>query len=196
MAYARVRADVRYHSGPGGFCNVAELEFYEASMLGWTLVCVILGLGAAYVIGGSFYGQRTRAVAGTSLLAAHPHHALWVEVAGLCSDGVAFARGGGQRRGGGGGGYQSVLSAREKRHDGKRTSSLEASGKKSSGGRKKEKKEKRQKERSAEGGEGAPATVATVTSAASGGSASRTAPPAPASGTQAGDGGRWVHIPS
>eukprot|EP01046_Picozoa_sp_COSAG06_P072653 COSAG06_NODE_21353_length_759_cov_10.760606_2_plen_31_part_01 len=31
MAYARVRADVRYHSGPGGFCNVAELEFYEAS---------------------------------------------------------------------------------------------------------------------------------------------------------------------
>ena len=81
MAYARVRADVRYHSGPGGFCNVAELEFYEASMLGWTLVCVILGLGAAYVIGGSFYGQRTRAVASTSLLAALPSHSCFGKVA-------------------------------------------------------------------------------------------------------------------
>ena len=188
------RTDIRYHSGPGGFCNVAEVEFYASSVWGWLMVALILGGGGGYVVAGGFYGQRLKGGAGgggvAALLAAHPHYTRWIEVAGLCEDGVAFARGGRP-------GYRSAptVAGREAHVGEKRSRSpgdKESLRKTSGGHSKKEKKEKKEKKDTKEAKGGGNAEPAAGRDSAPSSSA---ATPSVA-GTRAGDGGRWVHVPN
>lgn len=177
--------DIRYHSGPGGFCNVAELEFYAESRWGWVLACGIIVAGTIYAVGGVAYGERITGGggSGTSKLAAHPHYTRWIEIAGLCSDGVAFARGGGRRPG-----YHAVPSI-----DGKHDSIAPRQRSPRKAGQKKEKKTQKEKsEKTSKSKFDVGETVPTASSV-------RASSPAPATrtpGTKAGDGGRWVHVPS
>ena len=180
-------ADIRYHSGPGGFCNVAELEFYEASVWGWFVVSILSVGGVAYVLGGGVYGRRVSgAGGGRGLLTAHPHHTLWVEIIALCEDGVSFTRAGGRRAG-----YRPASPEVAKGHKRGRGASErgEHSLTSQSGGRsRKEKKEKKKKDR----------TTVTMGNLAAADTDSNNASPqlTPATGTRAGDGGRWVHVPN
>ena len=181
------RTDIRYHSGPGGFCNVAEVEFYASSVWGWLMVALILGGGGGYVVAGGLYGQRVKGGAGgggaAALLAAHPHYTRWIEVAGLCEDGVAFARGGRP-------GYRSAptVAEREKRSHSASQGHKESLRKTSGGHSKKEKKEKKEKKDAKGSSDAEP--LGSRDSAPSSQAAT------PVAGTRAGDGGRWIHVPN
>jgi hypothetical protein len=130
--------------------------------------------------------------AGAAMLTAHPHHSTWVEVAGLCEDGLAFARG---RRAG----YRatSIVADREKRSRGASQSDNESVRKTTAARSKKEKTVKREKKEKKEKVERTEAKAGGDTEAASGGSVNLApARTSPAVGTKAGDGGRWVHVPN
>lgn len=66
----------------------ATLNSWGSALLA-TLVCV----GAAYVGAGIFLGRRRRG-GGRPALQQHPHWSRWQELCVLCTDGLAFARGG------------------------------------------------------------------------------------------------------
>ena len=67
--------------------------------VGWTFVSALLGVMALYIGGGMLYswkvtGQRLR------FPESLPQYAMWLNIAGLVTDGVAFTSSGGRHRGG------------------------------------------------------------------------------------------------
>ena len=180
-------AFVRYHSPKGGFCNVAEIEFYPPSNFGWALSAVLLLGAATYVVGGVVLGKRAGGRAAG--LQAHPHYERWHKLRGLCLDGVRLVRSGGRARP-----TVAVAAAERARGyvsapdgDGNRTPSTKVSQKKE----KKEKKEKTQKKERSSKQDGKQKTGGDSPRSA----AAYTPAPVPApAGTAAADGGRWIHV--
>jgi hypothetical protein len=176
-----------------------------ASRLGGIFSAVVLVGGALYVGGGVVYGARAQGRGGGGggrrlMLSCHPHHGVWVQLAALVSDGIAFVRGRLLGGGGGGGGSRQRLlesggSARpshgerggkekkerkadkkedknkSRRHRRSSSGSSSGPGKESMGGR-------------AGSAEGLVAPVAAAPSSA----------PQQGINTPAGGGGRWVHV--
>ena len=70
-------------------------EGAAASVWGWAFVGTLAVAAAAYGAGGVYYGAKTRGVAAG--VGAHPHMQEWMQIAGLVTDGAAFALG---KRGG------------------------------------------------------------------------------------------------
>ena len=155
------------------------------SFLVWAGLCCAL-----YVGGGSVFGARASGRAPN--LRAHPHHTQWVDVAGLVSDGVAFARAAAQgrparetgRQQAGGGGYSAVRDHSRDDGAGSGRKQQEVEKSKSKHGHKKgHRKETRAKS-------GTPSTSSSGSPSAGDSEAAQSATPA-AAGTAAGDGGRW-----
>ena len=155
--------------------------------------------GGAYLAGGVFGPWSTgsrQGLAAKDMLRVHPHYLRWVEVGALVQDGVTYAkarRSGRpmpqrsraeqqEERGGRGDGGKRTDKRRKERREGGEKGERGASdgqGKRESRGSKKEKKAKGRE----------PELAEPLVSAAP-------AAPAPASGTAAGGGGRWVHVPN
>ena len=159
---------------------------------------VAFGLvSALYVGGGLAHGGRSgRAPQRHGLSSAHPHAEQWRSLQGLVRDGVVFARARaqGHQPGRAAGSAAPLLEVEEERRNrggssgGKEKTSKQRSGKKESKeGSSPQSGGERTSKRSSGGDRGndAAAAPAPVTSAG----------PA-AAGTQAGDGGRWVHVPN
>ena len=70
-------------------------EGAAASVWGWAFVGTLAVAAAAYGAGGVYYGAKTRGV--VAGVGAHPHMQEWMQIAGLVTDGAAFALG---KRGG------------------------------------------------------------------------------------------------
>jgi len=173
---------------------VAELEFYESSVLGWLLVFCILGGGMIYIGGGIAYGQRVQGGGGgrgSAMLTAHPHHSKWAELARLCKDGLAFARG---RRAG----YNAlpIVDEREKRGRSGGKGDNESVHKTTTARSKKEKKDKKDKKDKKETVERAGVNTGASDQVKAAAAGSVNPAPSSAVGTKAGDGGRWVHVPN
>ena len=140
---------------------------------GWAfLLAVFVGAGLYLGIGVA-YGKRRR-VAALGPLGAHPHAQLWLAVAGLAADGVAFAGRGGRGRGAARGGTPGGPGA--------------AGGGKAKKRAKKERKADKAKRSGGPEGHGQP-LLAEAAAPPEGGRGA-------AAGTAAGDGGRWVHVPT
>ena len=169
-------------------------------MWGMTFLIFATVAGAAYVGGGILAGSKT---GGGKGLSAHPHHGRWMELQGLVQDGVVFARARAQGRqpGRAGGSVAPLLEVKEERRkSGGGSGGKEKTSKSSAGKEKKESKEssssgnspkssgERKSKRSSGDDRGDAVVVPTAAAAAA------AAAPA-AAGTQAGDGGRWVHVP-
>jgi hypothetical protein len=169
-------------------------------------VLLVAIAAAIYAGGGTAYGSKTgggaRGGGGgrgqLGPLSAHPHASVWLEIAGLVADGVAFTRGGGgrpQRHAGrrvleGQGQGQEDLD--RKLLGGTRASS--AGGGSSSGGKKERNKEKQQKKKKSEKKEGSTGSAgksdgAGTTVGAPGTAAAQAAPAAKGKGS-------WVHVPN
>ena len=85
-----------------GFGKVSEVYIATgcpATLSSWgsALLATLVGVGAAYIGAGIFLGQRRRG-GGRPALQQHPHWPRWHELYVLCTDGLAFARGGFTRR--------------------------------------------------------------------------------------------------
>lgn len=152
------------------------------------LIFLVLVVGG-YVGGGSVVGSRAK---GSGVgVRNHPHWQRWQELRGLCADGVTFARSGGSRRQalgrsqsllaegrkGGGGRTDEVKERREKAPKSKSTKSTGSEKKRS--GKSESGKSESPRSQSSAAGELSPAVVEEA-----------------ASGTAAGGGGRWVHVPT
>ena len=113
---------------------------------GWSFVALVLGAGAAYVLGGAVYvhkvegGELSRQALREGRLL--PHRGFWRGAAGLVADGAAFARSGGTRRPAAAAGRGGLLDGQQRE-----------AGRSSSGGssparqEKKEKKEKKEEKK-------------------------------------------------
>jgi hypothetical protein len=168
---------------------------------GVTFLTFFFVAGAIYLGAGVYAGRKVgRGGGGGGSLAAHIHYVRFMEIKGLCEDGVSFARGGGKRRasaaGRGGRGRRSAEGAGETealldKRAAKASRKEEGKGAKKKTQEKKDRKEKAEK-RGADG-DGYGTVAAAVPSPAP---AQPAAPAAVAGGTAAGDGGRWVHVPN
>jgi hypothetical protein len=167
-------------------------------------VLLVAIAAAIYAGGGTAYGSKTgggaRGGGGgrgqLGPLSAHPHASVWLEIAGLVADGVAFTRGGG---------------GRPRRHAGRRalegqgrgqedldrkllggTRASSAGGGSSSGSKKERSKEKQQKKKKSEkkaGSAGKSDGAGTTVGSAPGTAAAQAAPAAKGKGS-------WVHVPN
>jgi hypothetical protein len=172
-----------------------SVSLCESAPWGAPLLSVLLPCLAVYVAGGVAYGRRTGGGGGGGgggLLEAHPHWALWREGAGLCADGLTFARAGGGRDGSS---RSSARTAREPlmQHEHRTDEeSPKASRSKSSSSKKESRKS------SSSSGGGSSARKKEGKQQQSKQSTESTDGSASASGSKAdrpaGDGGRWVHI--
>ncbi len=173
--------------------------------IAWGLPFLLFfGLAAGFYIGGGIaMGMRRSSAKGgglATMLTMHMHYRYWIEVVALCSDGVLFA----SRRSGIGGldgagkRYTPVArSAVPPSHQptpGRAATESSNREKKSSRERKGEKRGKKQKGDTRDrniSGEASPLVSAPVPTPAP-----APAPVAGLSGTAAGGGGRWVHVPN
>ncbi len=168
----------------GGHFLISLVATSEPDTWAWVFVAVLLLSLAAYAGGGVMLARRSGGGRGQGLKV-HPHYGRWVELAGLVSDGVAFARGqsSGNRQG----------------HGGKSAAFTGGSG--DGKGARQAKKQKKQKKESKEkqGKEGSlkePLSPLPSGQSGSSGAAVRAAVPSAAAppattATAAGDGGRW-----
>lgn len=81
-----------------GFGKVSEAYIATgcpATLSSWgsAVVSTLVGIGAAYLGTGILIGRRQRG-GGRPALQQHPHWPRWQELGSLCTDGMAFARGG------------------------------------------------------------------------------------------------------
>jgi hypothetical protein len=180
-------AFVRYHSPKGGFCNVAEVEFYPPSRLGWTLSAILLLGGAAYVAGGVALGKRAGGKAAG--LPAHPHYGRWLVLRGLCTDGVRFARSGGQA-------HPTVAAAAASERPGGYVAAPDGDGRTPSPTKEAQKKEKKEKSSKRKGKQKAGRAESHGAGGGGDGPPSTPAQESAPGGTVAGGGGRWVRVPS
>lgn len=170
----------------GGTGNLGMQLLPPSSGWGSTLLLILLLLCGGYMGGGVVLGMRT---SGKKGLAAHPHYHKWINLQGLVVDGLRSTSG---RSSGpanqrsvrdpeASGSYHSTAETeplQPRRHDRKKGSASKEKRQKAAGGG---------KERQGQKGSGA--------------AAAKSPPgPVPASargrGSAAGDGGRWVHVPS
>ena len=165
------------------------------------LFVIVFGIGSAFYVGGGLaYGKRTgRGGVGAR---AHPHYRRWEAIAGLVSDGAAFAKT--RRRGGGG--YAPVPSGAGGGERGQGSPPQQRAEKKE----RRESKGKEKTEKAEKPGSGRSEKKEKISSQDkdkdSKGSSSPGAAPAPASapavaapaavGTASAGGGRWVHLPN
>lgn len=152
---------------------------------GATFLLLVAGLSCTYFGGGYVHNSRTRGATGMHAL---PHARHWVELHGLVSDGVAFAKHGGRARPGG---YRPVERVATSKPGREKETSRAGGGSPAKAGKASQKKEKKAKKSTAADSGSAPTPAAAaaqpVTSAPA---------PAPAVGTASGGGGRWVHVPT
>jgi hypothetical protein len=153
---------------------------------GATFLLLVAGLSCTYFGGGYVHNSRTRGATGMHAL---PHARHWVELHGLVSDGVAFAKHGGRARPGGY--YRPVERVATSKPGREKETSRAGGGSPAKAGKASQKKEKKAKKSTAADSGSAPtppaAAAQPVTSAPA---------PAPAVGTASGGGGRWVHVPT
>jgi hypothetical protein len=167
----------------------------EDQDIGGSFVLVLSLLGGAYAGVGVAVGKRRgRSVdeGGSGLLRVHPHYPRWQALAGLVSDGVAFARGrsSGKARQAG---YKAVSTSASSPKEQKRGSRTDGS-KEKSGARKESKRGGNHSKSSKTTGSGG------QRSEKAGSLSNEEEAPATAQqesvGTAAGGGGRWVHVPN
>ena len=139
---------------------------------GNTFIKCAVALGLVYVVGGAAYGRRTRSDGKSALLWQwHPHYRRWEELSALCQDGIAFSRG--RRRAGYAGvAAEAAIEGRQEQRSPKREKHRKAGGK------------SKGDDRGVDPQANDPEPPAANAGAAGPG------------GTAAGDGGRWVHVPS
>ena len=155
----------------------------NASAGGWHFVILVALMAAGYTGGGVAWGWRVRGKKGRPSLQLHPHFPRWLEVAALFEDGVAFSRSHAHRskaspdigrRSRGAGGDDTMEAAEQQVKKSKST------------------KTKTKTKHSKTPHDANEPLVEKET-----GSTSPRVPPvdtAPAVGTPAGGGGRWVHV--
>ena len=85
-------AFVRYHSPKGGFCNVAEIEFYPPSAWGWALSTVLILGGAACEFHCRSVASQTPAQLLVSLTRCFRRLQMWLAVWYWASEGVQGTR--------------------------------------------------------------------------------------------------------
>ena len=157
------------------------------SAWGATVLLLLSIGGAGYFGGGVLHASRTQ---GRALrLQSHPHFQQWVQLHGLCADGVEFARSRRGRAGMGskgkrGGGYGSVGEGRAERKEGKKK------WQKQKAARKGERRRSEERDGAADEDDAAPQQPA-IAEAGGGGDAGGAS-----TSTEAGGGGRWVHVTS
>ena len=145
-----------------------------------------------YVGGGVAMAVRA---GGDRSLKGHPHYHRWVALWGLVADGVHFTRSRGARRGGSAGRERLLQEGRGGKVARVKKTKIQTAGEERGPSREAaEKKEPKSKRKSEKKSTRAPADGAAATASAEP-SGPAPALPAAASGTQAGDGGRWVHVP-
>lgn len=104
----------------GGFWFISVYSVQASSRLGWMFTGVLVIGGGLYVAAGTFLGQR-RGKASLRGVKAHPHYKYWVQLAGLCVDGVRYIQGASARhssssqRGGGDDSSHASSSGRPKK---------------------------------------------------------------------------------
>ena len=158
-------------------CFFGKGQWPPPSGTGVSLVAVLAVAGLVYIGGGVVLGSRATGKPLTAQV--HPHWGRWQQLAALCADGVAHLSGG---RGRAARQQYTKVGSDAQPHD-------RSPGGKQQKKAKKEKTEKGRSRRSAEPAEGEGGSRATE--------APRTASAAATpSGTVAGDGGRWVHVPN
>ena len=168
----------------GGPC-LSTVSKIDCRGLGWTLVGLILGGGAAYLAVGAGIRHR-QGQRGAALL---PHRAQWLALHALALDGVAFARSGGGRAAGRQRGGQGEEGRGDERAEkaGKRERKQKQETSETSKERKRKGKrrtEDRTEPLLADAGAG---TAEPQTGGADGDVAKS---------SSAGGGGRWIHVPS
>ena len=141
---------------------------------------ILLALAATVYVGGGLLLARQRGSSPQLGLRAHPHAHLWLELAALCREGAVFVSNSGrppQRRGGGGerllGGGEQSTGDRDSNPSRKSKGSSKGSSKRGSKSGTKSSKGKVSSQQQV-----TPPTAAT----------------APAVGSAAGGGGRWIHV--
>ena len=170
----------------------AQICACSCSAWGGTFLAVAFCLAGVYLIAGAALNRRATNATGLALLL---HRDRWIDLHGLVTDGIAFARGGGRR---GSVVYRSVPDARaapegggrddDRRRKDSRAKDVgkerEAKGKNKSKGR----QSGRELERAGRSeGVGAAAGSAAVGAAA---------PEETGKSSASGSGGRWVHVPT
>jgi hypothetical protein len=166
------------------------------SDLGWMIVGLLLGGSSLYVVLGTLFNMQSKGK--PAGLQALPQLELWQSVGGLVQDGVGFSmsRLQGKRGGGGGGGGRSGYSkVRSEAYGGSEKKEKKEKKDKSEKKGKKEKKESKKADSSSRAEPQQRSTAVSAGVAPSAPAASAAAAEA-AAGTAAGDGGRWVHVPS
>lgn len=165
----------------GGHFAISLVATSEPDTWAWAFVATVFLSLTAYVVGGAMLARKSGG--GREGLKGHPHFGRWMELAGLVSDGVAFARTQGRDKG------QS--------HRGK-SAAFTSNGIGNSGGQsKKQKKEKKEtKETKEKKGKQESSLKEPLSSRVAADGLPRVAAaaspaPSPATGTAAGDGGRW-----
>ena len=169
---------------PVGCWNV-KLDGVAYKPNGLSFLLVFSLCSAVYVGGGIVFAVRARGAALS--LRSHPHAACWEELRALVFDGLAFAQRGGNK---GNTTTNLYVPVGEQRASGRRRDDEPPEMRprpKKEQNEKKEKAEKAGKKEQKEKKERAEREEPRVDEVA-------TAVVAPATGTQAGDGGRWVHI--
>lgn len=187
--------------------------------LGWLFIVAVTLCTAGYVGGGIAYGKRSGATAAPSfgdtlsVLRVHPHFDRWLEFQGLAADGLRFARGGGS--GGSGGGGSASRTSHASHHGGRGHGEGYGAVAVGDGGDRDadDKDRKRHRRSSKKKKEKSTQDVREANSPRAGAKGSVrknnnkdkqlvdapvdvAAAPGPASGTAAGGGGRWVHVPN
>jgi len=166
----------------GGPC-LSTVSKIDCRGLGWTLVGLILGGGAAYLAVGAGIRHR-QGQRGAALL---PHRAEWLALHALALDGVAFARSGGGRAAGRQRGGQG--------DEGRGDERAEKAGKRE----RKQKHETSEKERKRKGKRRTEDRTQPLLADAGAGTAEPQRDGADgdaAKSSSAGGGGRWIHVPS
>ena len=170
--------------GSGGRNLIIRVNCGSDWGLSFLLLCGVCG--GLYVGGGVAYRAKTQGQ--PAALASHPHWARWQELRSLVTDGADYARA--RARGGGGGGRRRAAGGAKGGYGAVDAADVAPSvGKEKKGKGKKRSKEKRS------GGEGGGSSRTPLTDAPAPAPVAPAAP-SPAAGTAAGDGGRWVHVPS
>ena len=168
----------------GGHFAISLVATAEPDTWAWAFVATVFLSLTAYVVGGAMLARRSGGGGGAGLKG-HPHFGRWMELAGLVSDGVAFARSHGRVKG------QS--------HRGKSAAFTGSIGSGDSGGQpkkqKKEKKEAKEKKGKPDSSLKEPLSSRVRADGSPGVAAAASPSPSPATATAtataAGDGGRW-----
>lgn len=156
---------------------------------GWPFLAIFV-LGSCAYVGGGIVGpvRENKGLSPRQMLRVHPHYGRWCELAALCMDGAHYARAPGRGRNLAATAEGSSAEGRERR--GTSSSAVSTASKKSgksSRSSKSGRKKGQSKSKHKNPGEEQPSAIQQELLGA---------PAAGLSGTAAGGGGRWVHVPT